>query len=261
MDQICFDTRRPRPTRLANKNCCYSNDRVHAIDLKEFDALEWTDFQVIFTISGCTAEYDQQVYYLPAALNCLLDQAYDGIEFLPGVIYFASRNAERLDTDGLLVATSDALESCFRTWTERFEVLHFDEAACKAKGWQIRHFDYVRNTEAVSELLDLLVRHSSLQVVAERMVRYLVRADHRPEDSAWLLEIAKAARDGASYYSFEYPDTKSKLVPANASEIQHILMNRDLLQREFNHTKDAPIRKDTCEMYWNGLADELGLAV
>jgi len=261
MDQIWFDTRRPRPERLANKNCCYSNDRVHAIDVKDLNALEWTDFEVIFTISGCTAEYDQQVYYLPSALNCLFHQAYDGIEFLPGVIYFASRNADRLQTDGLLEATSGALESCFRAWTERFAVVHFDEEACKAKGWQIRHFDYVRNTEAVRELLDLLVRHSSLQVVAERMVRYLVRDDRRAEDSAWLLEIAKEARDGASYYSFEYPDIRTKRVPAAASEIQHILMNRDLLQREFNSTKDAPIRTETCEMYWNTLAEELGLAV
>jgi len=108
MDQIWFDTRRPRPERLANKNCCYSNDRVHAIDVKDLNALEWTDFEVIFTISGCTAEYDQQVYYLPSALNCLFHQAYDGIEFLPGVIYFASRNADRLQTDGLLEATSGA---------------------------------------------------------------------------------------------------------------------------------------------------------
>jgi len=124
----------PRPHRLSNRNCCYSDEDVAAIDAKDIDALDWRDFEAIFALSGCTAEYRQQLYYLPLALRHMKHRPGEGNEFVAGLVHFIATYRDRLLGDGFFEGALSELGACFQLWTAEFKVVHFDAVACAAKG-------------------------------------------------------------------------------------------------------------------------------
>jgi hypothetical protein len=222
---------RPRPVRLSNRNCCYSDDELVAIDGKDIGQLTWNDFEAIFPLSGCTAEYDQQLYYLPLALNYLRGHPGEGNEFVAGLVFFIASHQDRLATDGLLEASLAQLRACFEEWMSKFEVTHLDAAACAAKGWRVELRDYVENSSAVHELIEELLRYGLDRLVEELMDSW-VAVRRSPRDAAWLLEFAREEREYEDYsrenltlmkrshessgssgtiFSFRLPMTRSKI--------------------------------------------------
>src|SRR4051794_9225342 len=193
---------RTRPIRLSNRNCCYSNERIAEIDAKSLDTLSWSDFEAIFTLSACTAKYDEQLYYLPVALSYLAARPDDGPDFVPGLVHFIASHREALIQDNYYSPSIEELRRAFAVWTAQFSVVHFDASACAAKGWRIDHDDIVENSGAVKDLIDALVTHG-LSAVADDLVRQWQASDHDDIRSAWLLEFAKEQRSDYGYYSRE----------------------------------------------------------
>ena len=237
---IDFITRRKRPARLSNQNCCVSDATVRAIDEKELAGFDWSDFETIFTMSGCTAQYDEQVYYLPYALDHVIQD--QGNELLPSMVYFVARHADELRAEKLFAPCIDAFYAWFQTWTREFKIVHFDEAACRAKRWNLTHFDYVKNADNVRDLLETLGQHMKEHGLTEAMIRHLFRPGHTPEDSAWLLEIARDQNYGAE-------------------RIEQIASDTTLFQRTLDELKTTLMRSATCPRYWQDVAGELALTL
>lgn len=250
---------RQRPAKLSNRNCCYSDEQIRKIDRKEESQLDWRDFDAIFAISGCTATYDEQVYYLPGALTYLIEHPSEGAEFVADIAYFLSKEAGRLTEENLLAPSIDALWRAFRAWTSEFAVVHFDEAACRAKGWRLDHGDYVENSDSLRELIDVLLRYHTHAHVAEEMVASWLRPDRRAEDSAWLLEFAKEQRHAYEFFSREYPGKDRETTPTRFSTIYPIISDTSLLRDEFARIRDTLVARTPSPTYWPDLLKALSL--
>lgn len=151
----------PRPRELFTAGCCYRVKDLRAILEKPDSSLDWPDFAIFFKPARCVATYEQAVYFLPLALDYLRREPMHGREYVYGLVHFLSRpeDADRIEEDKLSGPCRTALQACFDSWIETFEVVHFDEEACRNKGWRLGHFDYVKNSEAVIDLIDTLVLH------------------------------------------------------------------------------------------------------
>lgn len=252
---------RQRPYRLSNQNCCYSDDAIAEIDAKEIAAVTWNDFEAIFALSGCTAEYDEQVYYLPLALRYLLEHPGDGSEFAAGLTYFIASHQDRLAPDGFLEPSLAQLRACLEEWTATFQVVHFDAAACAAKGWRRDHSDYVENSWALRELVDVLLRYE-LGQLAEEWVESLIGMRRSPQASAWLLEYAREERTSYEYYSRgDRVPRHIDMTPSKRSpRIFNTLMSNLLLQTAYDEIKDTIVASERSPTYWPDLVGSLGLS-
>jgi hypothetical protein len=205
-------------------------------------------------------EYDQQLYYLPFALTHLKDSPSDGIEFVAGLVYFIAAKRDRLEKDGYFHAVLDELRTSFRNWTAQFRVIHFDAAACAAKGWRRHHDDYVENSDAVGELIDALLRYGLAALAAELVESWTVIRRSR-EEAAWLLEYAKAQREGYAYYLGDKATPKGfDMTPTKRSKnIGAIVRNDLLLQSTYEEIKDSVVAAESSPTYWIDLVTSLGL--
>ena len=219
------------------------------------------EFDIIFTISGCTAQYDEQVFYLPYAFRCLAVHPSEGEDFLADLVHFLSTNAESLRGDHLLDACLESVRSLFRAWTADFQVVHFDAAACRAKGWGLDHSDYIVNSQTVRELIDCLLRYQPNSDLAEELVNRWRRADRTEVDSACLLEFAKEERDAWDYYSRTYPGKDRENTPTRfVRSIREIVSDNIFLQAELDRIHDTVVKNEESPTYWPDLIAALGLA-
>lgn len=252
--------KRERPLRLSNEGCCFSDEEMAAVTAKDDAALDWRDFAAIFTLSGCTAKYNEQLYYLPIALACLKEHPHEGTEYLPGLTDFITSFQEPLANEGFLDGAMTMLRACFDHWTAEFKVVHYDAAACAAKGWKLDHDDHVEHSDTIEAFVDDLYRYG-LTTFAEELVESWIRPDRRPEDSAWLLEFARATRERYDYYSKPgaTPPHLDMTPTRRSQRIVAIVTNQELLQAEFNCIRETIVRAEQSPTYWSELVSPLGL--
>jgi hypothetical protein len=250
----------PRPPQLSNQNCCYSHEQMAVIDSKPLESLTWSDFEAIFALSQCTAQFQEQLYYFPFALQYLQAKPDEGNELLPGLVYFTASHREALDRAGFLAPALAALRGCFTIWTSAFQIRHFDKIACAQKGWQVDHSDYVEHSAAVRELIDVLLRYG-LAPLAEDLVESWVSVGSRPEDSAWLLEFAKEEREAYEYYCHERtvpPDVD--MTPSKRSKrIVALITDNVRLQAEYDRISENLVANEQSPTYWADLTSSLGI--
>lgn len=249
-----------RPAHLSNQDCCYSDEQIASIDAKPIQELSWSDFEAIFTLSGCTAEFEEQLFYLPLALEYLVDHPRDAAEFLPGVVNFIAVHRNELSDRGFFDPAVNELRAAFVEWTATFSVRHFDARACAAKGWRIDHSDVVERSSTLCDLIDALLRYG-LASVAEELISSWTTTGSRPESSAWLLEFAREQRQGYEYYSREgaMPRGVDMTPTRRSKQIFTIIMDQTCLQAAYDHIRGSLVANERSPTYWRDLRASLKL--
>ncbi|HTH46516.1 MAG TPA: hypothetical protein VMB21_03300 [Candidatus Limnocylindria bacterium] len=150
------------------------------------------DFSEIFAVGVAPATYEEGLYFLPEAFDCLRRNIDgDGIQIDSAVVWFLSHHADRLKTDNLLAACRNEMERCFAHWTHQFFVTHFDRAACEAKGWRLKRYNIVSNSQVLNETIEALERHETHRAWGESFIAQLAGSENDPLRSAWFLEYAR----------------------------------------------------------------------
>jgi hypothetical protein len=220
-----------------------------------------SEFDTIFAISGCTAKYEEQLFYLPYALEYLIVHPSEGEDYLADLVYFMSVNSNSLRNDGVLEAIHASIAIIFKFWTKAFDVVHFDLAACRAKGYRLDHSDYVENSQEVREMIDCLLRYQPNSQLAENLVSTWMRPNRTDTESAWLLEFAKEERRGYDYYSRTYPGKEWENIPTKfVPLIFEAVTDTRNLQRALDQIRTTIIKNEKSPTYWPDLIAALGLA-
>lgn len=251
-----FPKATPRPAKLSNRRCCYSDAQLAGILRKSDDELTWNDFEALFPVSDCTATYKEQLFFVHLAFAHQAKCPRDGGEYIAGFIQFFIRNAELLQRADLLVSARNEFSHLLKQWAQEFRIKHFDRAACEQKGWSIEYLDLVENSEAITELLGRLLAHEALATVSEAFVRDLAAETANADTAAWFLEIARAAQERSVHFFVHCGNHES--IDHPASRVKSLLTDASTLSRQFLCAFSDLAIVEQSPTYWEDLVASLG---
>ncbi len=239
-----FTSWRPRPLRFSDPFKDFTPDQLKELLATPDESMGWRDYWNIlgFLPAG---NYDESVYFLPLAFDYVLARDEDALDLVTPLVWFISEHVAELETDGRLNAARAMLTRCLRHWTRKFDVIHFDEDACRVKGWRLAYFDYVEGVEVVCECLTDMVRYRAHCDLAENLIRDLSSHLDRPLEASWFLELARANTDVRH--------------PPNHPPIQSLLQSRVLLRQAANTVTENCLRDERSPTYWNDTFSTLNL--
>lgn len=200
-----FKNQFDRPNSLSDPFCEFAPDTLKLLLQKADCELCWIDYKDLLGPYLPAGTYEEAVYFLPLAFDYLLENVDEALDLVTSLAWFASNYAIELERDGVLQITRNKLASCLKHWTCEFTVLHFDEDACREKGWGLTYFDYVQNSETVIQATEDLVRFETHLDLAVSFYAELSSNENDPLQSAWFLEFARALAKNDVYKPPEHP--------------------------------------------------------
>jgi hypothetical protein len=239
-----FNVRKPRPRVLSDPHGEYFGGTAKHLAIADSD-LQWHHYKLILGPYFPAGTYEESVYFLPLAFNHLLNHPDDALDLVTTPIWFASEFVEDLRRDGLLNPVRDRIRDCFVTWTREFHVIHFDQEACRAKGWGVPYSDYVNFSEVICQGMEDLARFNSHADLALEFFRSLSAAHANPVNSAWLLYLSHAQ-------TAAYP-------PPDDPAIREILNDKALLQSAAETVRSTVAPAEPSPTYWRDVFAELNL--
>jgi hypothetical protein len=200
-------------------------------------SLTWSDFKILLGPYVPAGTYEETCYFLPLAFSYILAHDDDALELITSLVWYCSEYAEKLRADKIVDAARSGIRGCFEHWTKQFDVVHFDSEGCRAKGWGLDHYDYVRNIEAVCEGLEDLVRHKSHSDLAVAFITELSQSSD-PVKQSWFLELLRSKIDGVAYY------------PPNHPEIVRTFEDKGRIRVLVTSIKDTVASSEKSPTYW-----------
>jgi hypothetical protein len=134
------------------------------------------------------------LYFLPIGFRVLGEGKTTALEFVDGLIWWISKHHAALEARGVAPAVERALVATLGRLTSDFEVVHYDNAACRAAGWSLDHDDIVHGSELLAQMLIELERFRVWKHLALDFVRRL-RDAADAKSSAWYVEYARRRFD------------------------------------------------------------------
>lgn len=237
-----------RPSSLSDPFHDFTEDRLKEI-LETPDAeMTWWHYQQILGPFLPAGTYEEAAYFLPRAFGHIRSHDDVALDLVTSLAWFISEYRPRLEADGAAGACRDLMGSCFDQWTAEFTVVHFDRAACHAKGWGLRYFDYVKHSEVVAEGTCDLIRFKANADLAIRIYQQVSREGASPVEAAWFLEVARQ----------HFTDDVRK--PPKHGEITKIIEDKEIAERSARLVASGLEGFADFPSYWrdtfNGLAIE-----
>jgi hypothetical protein len=190
-----FKTLYGKPRTLTDRYDECRPEAVTRLLLKPEAELNWRDFNLLFRAGVAPATYEEGLYFIPTAFAFLRGSRWQEVlDCLADVIWFVSEYAARLEKDGLLSECREQLLSLLRERVAQFVVIHLDCEKNLQMGRDRDYYDYVENSELVSQTLEALYRFQTLRGLADEFVGVLSQAQGEAVKSAWFLQCVADSR-------------------------------------------------------------------
>ncbi len=234
-----------RPTKLSGPNHGWSPGFLNNILEKSDAELDGVDYRLLFGPHLPAGRYDEIMYFLPIAFDYLRGHNTDKLEMVSSVFGFCSNNAKNLEADGLLDTIVSEINECLNTWSNKFEIVHFDEKACLEKEWTLTHMDYVKDSEVILEGTTDLVRFESLKHIAVSFYKSIALFDDNQIKASWFLELSRS-RFGV-------------YTPPECEEISTLLTDKKLLNKAYDVVYPLALDESVSPTYWKDTFNQLSL--
>ncbi len=238
MSEIKLIIPHPRPRLLSDPYHDHGPEHLALLLEKSDDEFNWQDFQCLLGPFVPSGTYEESVYFLPLAFDYILANEDEALDLVTSLVWFASEYSAQLESDDALDAVRAKLFQCLDFWISDFVVNHVDHIACRAKGWGLKYFDHVRNSELLMEALGDLIRFKTHADLTYSFFDDLASADFSAVKSAWFLELARAHA------------SKDVFRPPKRREIKHYLENKHLIFRHAAIVRESLANYDPSATYW-----------
>ncbi len=246
-----------RPISLSDPYQDWPNGWLRDLLKTPDEEMDWNQFREIFQVGLPAGVYEEVVYFLPFALGYALRHPSDALEYLAGVVSWVSENDSALTRDNL----REPVRNCFRHliggWTETFKVIHFDEQTCRSKGFGVKFYDYVENSDSVVQMIEDLLRFEKQQDLADEFVAGLAGQEDTGLQSAWLLELAHELRQRYVYWPGRIQGENVTRLPFPT--LDKLILDMDLLQSHLNRIRNTLVAEEPSPTYWRTLCAEIGI--
>lgn len=183
-----------RPRELSNPYCEFLDECVAELLAMSDEDLGGEEFSDLFSPVSM-GSFEETAYYLPLAFRFMQEKGEGSGDCIVGFAFWLSHHAEALGKLGADKYVVAELGLVLQSWTSEFNVRHYDEAACRAKGWVLRYDDNVENSEDLAQLVHCLVEEGVFARVAEGFVATLAESAS-PLAAAWFLEFTRWQEEG-----------------------------------------------------------------
>jgi hypothetical protein len=244
-EMIAIQRKYSRPTRLSDPHDDNCPESLRDLLATADSDLKWYDFRTLLGPHVPAGTYEEVVYFLPLAFRYIREHPDDALDLCTSIIWFCSEYAQRLHADGFLESARAAISDLLRHWASTFEVVYFDEAACRAKGWGIKHCDYVKGSESLYQSLEDLVEYRTNADLSETFLANLASFENDSTRAAWLLDAVRSRDD-----AYGPPDIGVFSCCAN---------DRELLQRALDTALRDPQIRRVSPTYWEDTCRTLKL--
>lgn len=232
-----------KPTTLSDPYDDFPQDILSQLVEKSVSELHWVDFNRLFGPYLPAGTYQEVMFYLPAAFQYLQSCEEEALDSVTAVFGFCSKNDDTLKRDGLKVLVETEISTCLTHWVRKFEIIHYDQQACREKGWKRDYFNYVSCSELVAEATSDLVEFSAFADLAVHFYQSLANHISDPTKAAWLLELSRTR--------FEI------YTPPAHDEIQQILADKTLLNNAYQTASSVMSKRNNT--YWRDMLGEVDL--
>ena len=202
------------------------------------ESLNFSQFRSLLGPYLPAGTYEETCYFLPFAFTYILTHDDDALDFVTTLVWYCSEYADKLRYDRILEDARQGIRKCLDHWTKQFEVIHFDAEGCRAKGWGLEHFDYVRNTEVVGQALEDLMRFHSNSDLAVTFITELCQSSESVKQ-AWFLELLRGKLKGDPY------------CPPNYEEIDRICESKRRIRTLVAAVKSTVVPFEKSPTYWS----------
>jgi hypothetical protein len=207
--------------------------------------LTWSDFQILLGPHLPAGSYEEVAYFLPLAFDHIRARQEDALDLCTTLTWFCSTYSKQLASDGVVESARQSMADLLRRWTATFDITHFDEAACRAKGWGIKYSDYVQRSETVYQTLCDFTEYVEHSDLAEYFMEDLSAFGRDPIKAAWLLDLVRSREE--PYH------------PPLTAATQKCAADTDLLQRAFDCVAATGSLWNASPTYWYDTARILTL--
>jgi hypothetical protein len=220
---------------------------LHELLSKSDAELQWGDFKALLGPHLPAGTYEEVVYFLPLAFNCIRADPKVALDLCSSLAWFCSKYQEQLAGDKFADIVRDELRALLRDWTSRFNLTHFDRSTCLEKGWvKLQYLDLVESSETVCQMLCDLTEYATHADLADRFILELIGFGADPIKAAWLLELLRA-REGDVYRPPQIP----RLDLASA--------DHSLLSAAYELTQTNCEVRNASPTYWRDTMIQLGM--
>jgi hypothetical protein len=158
--------------------------------------LRWGDFKTLLGPHLPAGTYEEVVYFLPLAFDCIHNDKTVALDLCSSVVWFCSKYEEQLTADKVMDAAREQLLALPRQWTSQFNVTHFDRSMCVEKGWgKLQYLDLVEGSDTVCQMLCDLCEYSTHADIFERFIFDLIDFGADSTKAAWLLALLRTRND------------------------------------------------------------------
>ena len=191
---VLFKVQYSRPKQFTDCGEPFEDiEQMNQVLSKSDATLRPSDFGALFGPYSYARSYEEALYFLPLALECIRLRGDDAAELVPGVVRFIVRFASQLEKDRFTNACRISLIRCFVTWTQTFEVFSVTWTSASSSA---HRRDAVPFSHAIAELLEAMLSHRLTRPLGELLVQRLGRVPGAMPRSAWFLEYARAVGMG-----------------------------------------------------------------
>ena len=222
-----------KPQRLSDPGKDFAPEELEKLLQKSLDELNADDLMCIFQSYLPAGEYSECAYYLPRAMEYVVEDLPDACSVLDNLLYWMHENAERLAQDHLFEPLQEKFIAIFRTDLQSFELdasphpypLHGDRVNTMFEVW------------------NKLPRYNSL---GDRLLVECLQPPSSYSQAAWIVYFLKDYYSGFSYAQ------DSRLITSWSQD-------HSLQQAVCNILLEASLGNDMLCNYWDKCLARCGL--
>jgi len=251
----------PRPAQMSNSNCCFTDKDMRELLQKPDEDLGDEDFQALISISGCTGEYQESIYFLPLALRHCFIYGDDSFFACSASIYFIScgERSDLVAVDGFMPGFVD----CVSYLIDHFSSSYTVKSVCHDDGDVNK---YVDGFDCLRNLLDCLLQYAKHSSLATETILAMASPTAAPHHAALLVSLiyrwrcdyimfgvrVKRWRDG-DRSSALCSNLSSVVPPLMYPEIDDLVFNDELLAALYKRVEESNLITAETRPHWEGL--------
>lgn len=118
---------------------------------KSDEEIEGVDYRDLLNSNILAGTFEETVYYLPLAVDYLCSNADDLLEMIDEFVDYIFVNRNKIENI-FNITVEVILDYVFNCNTEEHSVVYVNKAECKALGWGINSYTYVKKSGLMTDL-------------------------------------------------------------------------------------------------------------
>lgn len=191
------DDKLSKPDRLSAFGHLNNPEFLEYLLEKSDEELEGVDYRDLLNTNILAGTFEETVYYLPLAVDYLCGNTEDIGEMIDEFIDYIFVNKSKIESD-FNIKIEEILNYVLNCNIEEYSIVHMGKVECRALGWGIDSYRYVRRSGIVIELFKDISKFKSGRKWVKKKIKELKNGT--VTQKKWLYELYEKCNEVFSLY-------------------------------------------------------------